>query len=334
MKYLFIIFIFIICGLLSPAATQESKDSIPKVTMPEKAYTTLRQALESYPFSPRGEKEFLPRNLAALEMLRGLSYPDLSKLEWMRLYSLKDNKRFADAWGMPVKDDEIVLVLADFSERRVKRSAFSKIETADYRKEVAELIEYLKKRDPESRRPWDFTVINDVVGGGMPFGGGVFLINHAYSTAQFGMEKEAAFLVNEALKQRELAFENAYNELAWISFYTGIGMLEKGESRAEVLVQFENTLKAYGESRYKEQLNDLVSELGKQVEEEKEIAKTNVDDPETLPLDKRIPYYIARLPDVRGIQVSQPGHCSTTGMGERTKTSDSLVAIGQPAVPF
>ena len=124
-----------------------------------------------------------------------------------------------------------------------------------------------------------------------------------------------------------------YNKLAWESFYSGVEMLEKGSSRADVLARFEVTLKTYGQSRYKEQLLDLIGQLGKQVEEDKELAKTEAEDPETLPPDKRIAYYVARLPDVHGQQYFFPGHCLTINMGEGTKISDALVAIGRPAVP-
>jgi hypothetical protein len=144
---------------------------------------------------------------------------------------------------------------------------------------------------------------------------------------------QPAGAVHHALRQPEPAREHADNEAAWPGFARGITLLQGGAPRREVLAQWRQTLKLYGQSRYREQLEDLIGQLEKQVVEDEQLAATEVDDPEELPLGQRIDYHLARLVDVRGVQGSQPGHCLTYGMKEGTESSDGLIEIGRAAVP-
>ncbi|MHC4503128.1 MAG: hypothetical protein ACYTFI_07475, partial [Planctomycetota bacterium] len=313
-------------------------DEVPRIPMPEEAYRALSRALGSYPFGKHRRDDWLKQNREALEHLRAVPWPDLSKLERVRLTYQKEEKgkkqeKTVNMWRLPGEGDETVLLMPDFTERRVKRDSFTKMEVVDYGDELAELVKYLEERDPDSRRPWDFTYIWDFGSAGLPFNGGVFQIHHAYGAAIFGKQEETETLVHEALRQRGLAFKRAYDEGAWQSFFVGIKLLQEDVPRADVLAQFERTLTVYGQSRYREQLLDLLGELRKQVEEDKRLKASEVDDPEKLPVEERIRYYVARFPDVRGAQWSQPGHCMTLRMGDRTKFSDAIVKIGRPAVP-
>jgi hypothetical protein len=99
------------------------------------------------------------------------------------------------------------------------------------------------------------------------------------------------------------------------------------------LAQWEQTLKTYPASRYKEQLADLIGQLKIQVREDVELSKTPAVDAAQLSQEQQIAYYISRLADVHGQQWSQPGHCQTTGMGKDTASSDALVKIDRPAIP-
>jgi hypothetical protein len=316
------------------ASAARAADGVPRAEMPERVYTLLRGAIESFTQREGQEKDWRQRNLQSLEHLRAIAWPDLSKLERVRLFSAKDPAKYAQVWRLAGEEgDQLTLLMPDLTERKLPRTTFSKVEAVDYGGELKALVKLLKARDSESKRPWDFTYIQDFGAGGLPYHGGVFLLHHAYAAAFFGKADEATAIVHEALQQRGLSFEHVYNEGAWQAFLTGITMLEAGGERTKILAQWESALKDYGQSRYRAQLEEYVAALKAQAGEDKQLAATAVADPEKLPVSERVAYYIARIPDVQGAQFSQPGHCMTVGMGEGTKISDAIVKIGRPAVP-
>jgi hypothetical protein len=325
--------VLIVVCLLANCPVVEADGDIPRITMPDQVHEILRGALETYPFSKHRSEDWLNQNREALDHLREIPWPDLGKIERVHLYDIKQKDRFTNAWRVPGEDDELILLMPDFTERRVAKAGYDKIEVFEYGDELTELLRYLSERDPETKRSWDFSFICDSGSGGLPYYGGVFLLNHAYAAAYFGKTTMAKTLVHEALKQRGLCFKHAYNEGAWHSFYRGIQLLEGGSDRTEVLRQWERTLHVYGHSRYQDQLLDLVGELRGQVKDDEELKAAAVELPEALPVTERVDYYVARFPDVHGVQFSQPGHCSTLGMGEGTRISDAVVSIGRPAVP-
>jgi len=301
--------------------------------MPEEAYRILLEAVEAFPKGDLRQTDWLERNTTALGYMRKLPWPDLRQAKLARLHSRKEPDKYTTAWYVPSGDDAMTVLLPNFTEAQIAKDKVIRIEPRDFAKELAALVEYLDKRDPEARRPWDFTFIQDFGAAGLPHHGGVFLLHNAYAAAYFGRSKEATRLVHEAIRQRGLCFEHAYNEAAWQSFAQGIAMLESGTPRSDVLNHWKETLRVFGQSRYRDQLTDLTSLLAKQVVEDQKLTGSDVEDPERLPLPQRIDYYIARLPDVHGAQSFQPGHCRTYGMGEGTKVSDALIKIGRPAVP-
>lgn len=162
-------------------------------------------------------------------------------------------------------------------------------------------------RDPAKRRPRDVTFVWDFGSAGSPYYGDAFWFYEAYVAASFARDAEARKLLHAGLRQNQHCVEAAYNEGGWQSFARGIVMLQSGSPRQQVLAQWKETLRFYGGSRYGPELLDLTAQLEKQVIEDEKLRAANVADPEKLPVEQRIEYYLARLPDVHGMQMSQPG---------------------------
>ena len=313
------------------ARAAASQPAVPTTALPEKVRTILREAIDSYKFSDSRE-DTRQKQLQSLDALREAPWLDLDKVRWVRLRDANDANRSAVAMCLSEHETAVAVVLPDLSVRLVERNRFSKIEPVDYTALLAGFVKKLKERDPAGKRPWDFTFIEDFGAGGFPYHGGVFLLQHAYYAAWYGKSEEATLLVHEALSQRENAVEGLLNEGAWQLFLRGLNVLEEMRPRDEVLALWEQALKTYPTSRYEEQLQEYVALLRKQIVQDKELARWATD-PNKLPLPRRVEYYVARWPDVHGVQFTQPGHCLCVGWGQGTKLSNAVVAIGRPAIP-
>jgi hypothetical protein len=319
--------------LSAPGATAgEDEPRIPRGTMPEAAYSLLREVAGSFDY-PKGRSEWRERNLAALDQLRRVPLPQFDELQRLRVKLKTAAQSPASVWGQRIDARKLLLLLPDFTERSVQSEAFETVEEVSYEDELEALGAWLKNRDPADRRPWDFTYFVDLGANGLPYHGGVFVLHHAFAAAILGHEETARALVTVALQQRGLSFEQALNEGAWHSFQEGIRLLQSGAARKLVLAQWKSTYEIYGNSRYREQLTDLIAELEQQVPQDDRLAASEVEDPEALPLKERIAYHTARFVDVRGAQWGQPGMCATTRCGEGTRHSDAIVKIGRPAIP-
>jgi len=144
---------------------------------------------------------------------------------------------------------------------------------------------------------------------------------------------EGKQLLAAALVRNPLAIDTIFREWSWSSFQRGIELLESRASRRQVWQQWRQTVQNFPESEYTSQLKDYLSQLERQVADDDRSANSAVANPESLPLAQRISYYSERFSDVRGLQISQPGHCTTYGWGEQTKFSDAVIAVGLPALP-
>ena len=136
-----------------------------------------------------------------------------------------------------------------------------------------------------------------------------------------GREKDASKLVRGALKRNRKAFDHCYQEFAWQAFVQGVSMLQGGEPRSAILKRWKAALETYGQSRYREQLEDLVGQLTRQVADESK--PHAVADPAKLPVDERIAYHMARLQDTNGYQWSKPGRWQTLGLGDKSSDADA-----------
>jgi hypothetical protein len=160
----------------------------------------------------------------------------------------------------------------------------------------------------------------------------LLLFHHAYAAAYFGKQEEAQKLLHRALREKPTCIADAYEEWAWRSFLRGICLLADGATHEGVVAQWKETRRLYGESSYGAQVRDLLAELEKQLVEEYELAETVTPTPERLRVDRRIPYFLARLPEMH-----KNGNWWYTFEMFATRqaplVSDRLVEIGRPAVP-
>jgi hypothetical protein len=272
--------------------------------------------------------------MEGLDHLRHVAWPDFNKLERVHLYDLNDEKKFFNAWRLRGDQEELVLVMPTFLVTRMRRNSFSRVEVFDYADELNELVRLTRNAKTGGKRPFDSIIFSDHLGGGPPYDGGIY---HGCAAAFLGQEEIATALVHEALKSGD-QFPLIYDSWAFHEFYRGVELLQNGAARRDVLASWEESLKLYPHSRYREQLLDYTATLREQTGQEKELLATAVDDPEELPIEERIAYYIARFPDVQGRQLTQPGHCLAVGHGPPRKESgtwlsDSVVEIGGRAVP-
>jgi hypothetical protein len=102
------------------------------------------------------------------------------------------------------------------------------------------------------------------------------------------------------------------------------------------VAQLTETRRLYGESSYGGQVKDLLAELEKQLAEDYELAETATPTPERLRVDRRIPYFLARLPEMHKNANNTGGWWYDFEMfatRQAPLVSDRLVEIGRPAVP-
>jgi hypothetical protein len=311
-------------------SAQEVVDDLPRRTMSDAMYTTLRQAIESSPITD-GRKKV---NLNALDHLRGVRWPDLSKLERVHLYSPENKDRFVNMWRSPGDRDEMLVLTPEYRVSRLPKNRFSKIEVFEYEEELRELLRLARAADAEKKGETSLVAADFMDGKPWPHWGGVY---HACAAALLGNHEVATVLVHHSLKYGNY-FPQIYDNWAWAAFYPGIELLENGSPHTQVLRLWENCLETYPHSQYREQLLNYTSTLKRQIDEDQKAAAPEVLDPEHLLINDRIEYFIKRFPDVHGRQDSQPGHCTTVSgfpprRGTGTWLSDSIVEIGWPAIP-
>src|SRR5262245_23591045 len=258
--------VMLMIALARPALAQGTHEPDgPMQPLPARVVRVLDKALESYPFDDNSKEAWIGANRKYLRLLETISWPDFAQVQRVRLYDAKDAARVSYAWHFPAKGADLVLLQADFTWGRIPRTRFAKLEPVKYADELDALLAYLNGRGGP-RRPFEFTFFAD---GAMPFHPGVYLLHHAVAAAHLGHDEAARQLVHFALRQRREAFEFAYQEAAWQSFYRGIHMLEQGSPRTEVLAQWKRTLKHFAPSEYGAQLKDLIAQLEQQIPEDK-----------------------------------------------------------------
>ncbi|MFH1741934.1 MAG: hypothetical protein ABIH23_23265 [bacterium] len=357
-RNIFLIVLTCVLGVQS----QTIADSIPSERMPEKVYETLRGAVESFPFPEKERETNIKENLAGLEKLKTIGWPVLDEMKWAAFYHPRAETTFFKTWYEPVPEGQLVeemrswaeeqeqnppllrssaakpqldlpeqyytLLMPDLTTREMPESSFFKVKTLNYQDDLDELLKAVREGDLIQRRQSIFGV-NWVYGLRRPTEDVDFLLlHHAYAAAYFGMASKAEDLIHEVLKQNALFFGSVYDKSENWAFFNA-----KALPWAESLVQLRSFLAVYKQSRYSPEAIELIKALEQNVRVERALTERDIGDPEELPLDERIDYYIARFPETRGMQPGEPGFCKTVGMGEYTKFSDSVVEIGRPAIP-
>ena len=327
-------------GLACPLRAAERPAHVARASMPDRVYTVFRRGIAAYPFTGRLKTQRREKNLAALERLREGPWPDLGKLQRVRVHYHSDlygKDCTATVWRVPAagggEEKSLLLMPPDLTLRRFLTEEFTRIEPVDYADELAALVRTVEKPKSERPREWDLTLLPGGSLSPMLFHGEVFLLHHAYAASWFGRGEEADRLVRDILAGREAAFDHTCERLADYWFGWGTWMLSEDRPWGGVLDQWQQTLRYFPRWRYHDQLEDVVGQLAKQITEMSRLAESEVADPNALPPQERIAYEVARLPEVRGLRFAEPGSCRVLDMRERTRASDALVAIGRPAVP-
>jgi hypothetical protein len=300
---------------------------VPRVGMSGNAYHLLQSELSGYSF--HNEKDRAD-DQAALVKLRAVRWPDFSAIKSVRVEDPSSPNGWFYSWLVAEDGKGITILQPNLTPRYLARRDIGKISPVDFA-EVAGAIEKRIQQDDMPQRLFAYTRFES---GGMPFYGGAFLVSDAYVAASLGDEKDTHLLLSAALGQREDAMILAYQDFAWEPFFRGIEMLDAGESRADVLAVWKAAAADFPNSNYSDQLADYIAQLQQQVRDDQQLAAEPATDPATLPIDRRIAWYLRRFPDVHGVQFSQPGECMTVGFGEGTKISDATTAIGWPAMPM
>ena len=295
--------------VLAPGAlfAADGPTSVPRAPMPDEVYRTLRQAIESFPTPEHTYEQWRTEELQALDALRTVPLPDLRKLERVRLFDVQSNQEaYANAWRVPGAGPDLVLLRWRWEEERLPPpdTQWPRVEPYPYTDELAELVRFLPVREAARTGEWPYKFLcrHDTMLGLVTF-------HDAYAAALFGKTAEARLLMHAALGQDLRAVKAAYDFACWDSFGRGVRLLQAGAPRADVLAQWQDTLQFLGSTPLAGEVKDLVAELAKQVQEDKRLAATEVKDPEGLPLQERIAYYIARFPEVHGEQRTEPGAC-------------------------
>ncbi|MFH1741936.1 MAG: hypothetical protein ABIH23_23275 [bacterium] len=312
--------------------SQSIADSIPRQKMPEKVYEILREAVESFPYSERGQlNDYLKRSLEGLDNLHGFPWPDLNKLERVHVYGSKKEEEFFSAWRLPSEGEDLILVLWDCVETHVRKDAYSRVEVVEYSDELDRLLKFVKTRILADRGKTDFDFMREMGAAGLVYSYGVFPINHIYAAAYFGREDDAKILALEALRESEIVFSTAYPSLAGEAYGGCMAMLKEGAPWGEIVARCESSLALYADTHYGTEITNLLEDAKKHVAEE-QFGRQATDDPEELPLDERIAYYIERFTEISG-ERGMMGECIAVGEGEGTRYSAAIVKIGPPTIP-
>ena len=348
----------VVCVCLSAtiAAAGEPASPIPYGPMPEAVYKIFREAIESSPY--KGDKaEQTRKNLAELERLRALPWPDLRKADFARLTipahklrpdpadqvcgrqgqddaALERKEQSFLAWIVRGPGDELAVLPPDFQLRRRFAKVFSKIEPQRPEERLAVLAK-VRKAGKGDYLDWKESGFDSWELGNGSWRGGPpsdCFFNLAYAAALYGKRDEARAILHCYLSSQSFTEQTLMGIPGGI-FYRGFTLLGEGASRAEVVNQWEATLKAYPNTRFPKRLPDLIAALRKQDAEAAALAASEAPDPEKLPLDQRIAYYVARLPEVGNPRAPAADAYDSPAAARGRQTLDAIERIGRPAVP-
>jgi hypothetical protein len=117
--------------------------------MPGQAYRILLEAIRVVSKDDLRQADWLERNTTALGHMRKLPWPDLRQAKLARLHSRKEPDKYTTAWYVPRGDDELTVLLPNFTEVQIAKDKITRIEPRNFAEELAVLIEHVDERDPE-----------------------------------------------------------------------------------------------------------------------------------------------------------------------------------------
>lgn len=295
--------------------------------MTKETYAILRAAVAD---ATTGREDLQKKNLDALERLAKVSWPRVGKLPWVHVF-LKGAQEgeYTGAWKLAELEHSIRFMAAGLRETEIESERIERIEPADFKADLNELIRFLNSRDERQKRKWDFSGIQ---GRGFPAHPGVFLLRYAYAAADHGLKDETHALVSEVFKRVRRGLPNLYDEMVWQVLRPAMFEFRAGGSRKAFLSTCKELLATYPGSRYDEQLESLIGPM------EREAAAPRPaflqKKPEELSQEEQMRCWIYMLRDVAGHQWSDPGYPQLFSMSHRPTAADQLIAIGPPAIPY
>jgi hypothetical protein len=311
-------------------ATRTSFDDVPLAPMGDEAYQILRSALDAA--SKNISTADADANRAALEKLRKFIFPDFTKLQCVEFTVPAWNKsQFAFILQSNNSEGNAFILNPDFTVFWERMQTISIIKSLDHAAEADEINRF--ESQPATSH-WRLTPGDNFGPGDAKTQLAVYYFHEAMIAAELGDEATAELLLRDALKQESTAVDSAYSHVAGWSYRFGISLLEDGCRPALIVNLWQQSLAADPEVNMAIRLKDYVADFQDQISQAQKTAADETSNPQALPLDQRLAYYLNRFPDVHGEQLSQPGICITTGMGRGTEISDAIVAIGRDALPI
>lgn len=144
---------------------------VPRAPLPDGVFAVLQEALASFTFhdqtqAPRLQAvQLRATNEAALNLLRHRSWPDFAKLQRICYH---DPGRGAESnllhgrWWVPDPGEQLVWLTDGLDPEWQIRSRFAAFERADYKAELAELLDVLKNPKAVKPRTWSWWGISMV----------------------------------------------------------------------------------------------------------------------------------------------------------------------------
>ena len=274
------------------------------------------------------------KNLRAAEALAALSYPDIRKLQRIRIdYEIDrqhgTDKRVLNAWLLSDEADKLVLVGNFFEKVSFLRKwvdhpgyyRYVKHEPVDFLAEIREAVRHDQFDD------WLYLQF----GGRIPAG---TVWDRCYSLAVFayelGHEQEADDLIRFGMRKEGTFLSQVATTYAFQDLLDATQALYNN-GHEQAIPHLEHLLEHFAFTKYGIQARDLLDGCRKVV---KAKAGWSRDEPTKLDPAARARYWAERLPDVAGMQSSDPGGPSLYSWDEQIKLpTDELLAIGRAAIP-
>lgn len=275
-------------------------------------------------------EKIFEQNTKAIGSLAKLVYPDASKLKRIKVNyefnSSAGEKKYCFAWLTSETDENIKLLGNHFEITNLLKKDSSVLyygyEEVDFHKEIAE---HLKHND------FDYWMCLQF-GGRWSAAGSVWdrCFNMAVFAYQRGLYDDAESLLKFAVEKEPLIFYFAADGYAYEDLLKTVAALA-GKGHEEAIPFFEHIVNFFPFTSYGKQAEDLLKGCRQVVQDKKGWMTA---EPESLTLDQRVKYWVERLPDICGSQLSFPGGPEIFSYRDDAKMpSDRIVDLGRTAIP-
>ena len=300
-----------------PAEASDTMEMVRK-EQPERFKRILKRHREEY-------AKLRKENLEALERLAKQSWPKVSKLEWVHVFTMgAEEGDYFPAWRISDDNKTVKLLDLSFSERTVQRGEIRKIVEASFKADLSEFIEAVQEPEGDRllRRPRP------------PYHFGVTALRGAVAAAQHGLEEEAAALVAAVLSSgwsMNQGLAGPYNEMVWEVLRPAMLQFQKGGSRDEFLATCKKLVADFPGSEYDAMLKSWIEPMEREAKAPPDFLKKK---PEERTDDEQVRNAVYQLRDVAGKQPMQPGRPMVfTWAGKGLPQVERVLTFGPAAIP-